>query len=204
MEMPSLETERLLVRPFVDGDLPELLAVLEIADTDGQAAAERYVRHGSLNAKVLADLGQPPYGDRAVVLRATGELAGVVGLVPSLGPFDQLRPVDQLPTPHRRQTVSPLPALHRPEVGLYYHVRRALRRRGYASEAARAMIDFAFGQMRLARIVATTERDNIASQAVMRSLGMRIHENALSEPDWFQVVGIGVNSAGTIETSRRE
>jgi [ribosomal protein S5]-alanine N-acetyltransferase len=200
MEMPLLETERLLVRPFVDGDLPELLAVIEIADTDGRAAAERYVRHGALNAKVLAELGQPPYGDRAVVLRTTGELAGVVGLVPSLGPFDQLRPVDRLPPPNRQPTGSPLPALHRPEVGLYYHVRRDLRRRGYATEAARAMIDFAFGRMRLARIVATTERDNIASQAVMRRLGMRIHENALGEPDWFQVVGILVNPAGTTET----
>jgi [ribosomal protein S5]-alanine N-acetyltransferase len=204
MQMPLLETERLLVRPFVDGDLPGLIAVLEIAHTDGHAAAERYVRHGALNATVLAELGQPPYGDRAVVLRTTGELAGVVGLVPSLGPFDQLRPVDQLTPTRRRPTGSPLPALQRPEVGLYYHVRRDLRRRGYATEAARAMIDFAFGQMRLARIVATTERDNIASQAVMRRLGMRIHENALGEPDWFQVVGIVVNPAGTMGTGRRE
>jgi RimJ/RimL family protein N-acetyltransferase len=47
--------------------------------------------------------------------------------------------------------------------------------------------------MRLARIVATTERDNLASQAVMRHLGMRIHENARAEPDWFQVVGIAEN-----------
>ena len=29
-----------------------------------------------------------------------------------------------------------------------------------------------------------------ASQAVMRHLGMRLHENALDEPDWFQLVGI--------------
>jgi [ribosomal protein S5]-alanine N-acetyltransferase len=52
------------------------------------------------------------------------------------------------------------------------------------------LVDFAFEQLRLARIVATTERDNAASQAVMRHLGMRMHENALDEPAWFQVVGI--------------
>jgi RimJ/RimL family protein N-acetyltransferase len=68
-----------------------------------------------------------------------------------------------------------------------------LRRRGYATEAARALVEFAFGPMRLARIVATTERDNVASLAVMRHLGMRIHENARAEPDWFQVVGIAEN-----------
>ena len=42
----------------------------------------------------------------------------------------------------------------------------------------------------LDHIVATTERDNLASQAVMRHLGMRMHENALDEPEWFQLVGI--------------
>ncbi len=69
------------------------------------------------------------------------------------------------------------------------------RGRGYATEAARALVDFAFGPMRLARIVATTEYDNGASQAVMRHLGMRMHENALDQPAWFQVVGILDNPA---------
>ena len=46
------------------------------------------------------------------------------------------------------------------------------------------------GPMQLDHIVATTERDNLASQAVMRHLGMRMHENALDEPEWFQLVGI--------------
>lgn len=189
MEIPPLETERLLIRPFTDGDLPDVLAALEITRPDAIAAAERYVRHGALNAVVLAELGQPPYGDRAVVLRATGELVAVAGLVPAYGPFDQLRPADEQPPQPR------LPALHRPEVGLFYHVRADLRGRGYATEAARALVDFAFGPMRLLRIVATTERDNLASQAVMRHLGMRIHQNARDEPAWFQVVGVLENSS---------
>jgi RimJ/RimL family protein N-acetyltransferase len=184
MEMPPLETERLLIRPFADGDVPGLLVVLEITEADAQAAAERYVRHGALNAVVLAELGQPPYGDRAAVDRATGELVGITGLVPAYGPFDQLRPAGGWLMP------APGASLHRPEVGLYYHVRSDLRGRGYATEAARALVDFAFGPMRLLRIVATTERDNLASQAVMRHLGMGMHENSRAEPDWFQVVGI--------------
>ncbi len=182
--MQSLETERLLIRPFADGDLADVVAVLELAGRDATARAQRYVRHGALNAVVLAELGQPPYGDRAVVLRATGELVAVAGLVPAYGPFDQLRPVDERP-PRSRP-----PALYRPEVGLFYHVRSDLRGRGYATEAARALVDFAFGSMHLARIVATTERENVGSQAVMRHLGMRIHENAREEPAWFQLVGI--------------
>jgi ribosomal-protein-alanine N-acetyltransferase len=184
MEMPPLETERLLIRPFTEGDLPAVLLVLESSGEAAMAAGERYVRHGALNAVVLAELRQPPYGDRAVVARATGELVALAGLVPAYGPFEQLRPADEHPARPRP------PSLHRPEVGLFYHVRTDVRRRGYATEAALALVDFAFGPMRLARIVATTERDNVASQAVMRHLGMRIHENARAEPAWFQVVGI--------------
>ena len=42
---------------------------------------------------------------------------------------------------------------------------------------------------RFNRLVATTERSNTASQAVMRRLGMSVEENPLPEPEWFQVVG---------------
>ena len=183
--MPPLETERLLVRPFNDGDVPGVGAVLV---TDDPAATERYVRHGGLNALVLAELGQPPLGDRAVVLRSTDELVGIAGLVPAFAPFDQLRALDEEPSARSA-------GMHRLEIGLYYAVHPAHRGRGYATEAARALVDFAFVRMRLARIVATTERDNVDSQAVMRRLGMRMYENALPDPAWFQLVGILDNSA---------
>ena len=50
--------------------------------------------------------------------------------------------------------------------------------------------DYAFGQLNLRRIVATTTYDNAASMGVMRKLGMRIEKNPYEEPRWFQVVGI--------------
>ena len=182
--MPPLETARLLIRPFAEGDLPALLGVLEVSGAEAEAATERYVRHGALNAVVLRELEQPPYGDRALVLRETGELIGAAGLVPAYAPFDQLRRIDEQPP--RPRPATP----HRPEVGLFYHVHPDHRGHGYATEAARALVEFAFGPMQLGHIVATTERDNLASQAVMRHLGMRMHENALDEPEWFQLVGI--------------
>src|SRR5918999_717002 len=183
MEMPPLATERLLIRPFADGDLPNVLDILQ-KGREERAATERYVRHGALNATVLAELGQPPYGDRAVVLHGTDRLVGIAGFVPAFGPFEQLRPVDEGPRTDRPRS------LNRPEIGLYYAVHPDHRRRGYATEAAQALVDFGFRTLRVERIVATTERDNVASQAVMRHLGMQMHENALEEPDWFQVVGI--------------
>lgn len=61
---------------------------------------------------------------------------------------------------------------------------------GDLDSAARAVVDYAFGALRLGRIVATTEHDNEASMSVMRKLGMRVERNPHPEPPWFQVVGI--------------
>jgi RimJ/RimL family protein N-acetyltransferase len=175
MEMPPLETERLVIRALRDEDLAAVLAVLDASGADAEAATERYVRHAGLNARVLTELRQPPIGDRAVLLRGTDKLIGLAGLVPAFGPFDQLRPIDEQPPQPR------MSALYRIEIGLYYQVDVELRGRGYATEAAQALVAFAFERIRLARIVATTERENLASQAVMRHLGMRSHENALAD-----------------------
>jgi RimJ/RimL family protein N-acetyltransferase len=45
--------------------------------------------------------------------------------------------------------------------------------RGYATEAARALIDFAFSTLRCHRMVATCQPENAASWRVMEKLGMR-------------------------------
>jgi ribosomal-protein-alanine N-acetyltransferase len=44
---------------------------------------------------------------------------------------------------------------------------------GYASEAATAALDFGFGRLGLARIVAFTASTNVRSMAVMKRLGMK-------------------------------
>ena len=63
-----------------------------------------------------------------------------------------------------------------------------------STEAALALITFAFGQLRIKQVVATTCFENIGSQAVMRKLGMKIEKNPLGEPAWLQVVGVLKNS----------
>ena len=52
------------------------------------------------------------------------------------------------------------------------------------------LIDFAFQQLRVKRLIATTEYDNLASIGVMRKLGMTLAKNPLPDPPWLQVVGI--------------
>ena len=183
LEMPVLETARLLIRPFALSDLDDCHQLLDHeAWQTGQSLAERreWLEWSRRNHVALAQLTQPPYGDRAVVLRATGDLVGSIGLVPSLGPFERLPSFGGHVNTHH----------FRPEVGLFWATRTAHLRRGYAAEAARAMIDYAFTTLALARVVATTEYDNHASQAVMRRLGMQVERNPLPEPEWFQVVGV--------------
>ena len=56
------------------------------------------------------------------------------------------------------------------------------------------MIKYAFQHLRLKRIIAMTEHSNLASQAVMRKLGMTLTRNNLPHPPWLQVVGILENA----------
>ncbi|MFF2176809.1 GNAT family N-acetyltransferase [Lysinibacillus sp. NPDC058147] len=44
---------------------------------------------------------------------------------------------------------------------------------GYASEAARAVLDYGFKEMKLHRIIATCQPENIPSYRVMEKIGMR-------------------------------
>ena len=179
-EMPVLETQRLMIRPFVMDDAARVAVVNEAQEME---AVRRYVQGAIASQKYLASLYQPPYGERAAVLKTDNLLIGIVGLVPCLMPFEQLPYFANGTAP---QAVAPGTA----EVGLYWACDPAYRRRGYATEAARALIDFAFTDMNIKRIVATTEYDNIESQGVMRKLGMSIEHNPLPEPHYMQVVGI--------------
>jgi RimJ/RimL family protein N-acetyltransferase len=183
VHMPVLETERLIIRPFVADDGPAVARVMGAADQDGKDRNQRYVEQGMAVVQQLADLFQPPIGDRAVVLKASQDVIGVIGLTPSFGPFDQLVRFDA----PQAEVQS---ACNHPEIGLFYEFDPHYRRQGYASEAAYALVKFAFEQLNLKQLVATTEYDNHGSMGVMGKLGMTLYRNALPEPEWFQVVGI--------------
>jgi RimJ/RimL family protein N-acetyltransferase len=52
------------------------------------------------------------------------------------------------------------------------------------------MVEYAFQNLGLRRVIATTTYDNEASMGVMRKLGMRIERNPFPDPPWLQVVGM--------------
>ena len=68
--------------------------------------------------------------------------------------------------------------------------------------AGQALIDFAFHRLRVIRIIATTEYENEASQAVMRKLGMRVYRNPQPTPFWMQLAGISPCPKSVFFTAR--
>ncbi len=191
-EMPPLETTRLRIRPFAMDDLADVYQLLDVdlAEADlGSDKRENLAERGewlawaALNYVQLAKLYQPPYGDRAVVLKSTGQLIGACGFVPCLMPFEQL--------PNFSYGEKPAGAgLTTTEFGLFYAISPTHQLHGYASEAAQALIDYAFHELRLKRVIATTTYDNAGSMGVMRRLGMRVARNPLPEPHYLQVAGV--------------
>jgi RimJ/RimL family protein N-acetyltransferase len=183
--MRPLETDRLVIRPFVHADAAEFRRLLDEAFGNNGYGSEDATRL-LLDYNVIADkahdaLHQPPYEDRAIVLKAAdGALVGSVGLAPCLAPFGLLPSLRG----SRRRT---------PEVGLFWALFPEHWANGYATEAARAMVSYAFDELDLDRIVATTEHENVRSIAVMRRLGMTIERNPNAEPRWFQTVGVLAN-----------
>lgn len=85
---------------------------------------------------------------RAIRLRATGELIGDVGF----------------------QGVDP------DTVELGISIAPAQHRHGYARETLEAMLDFAFGGLRKQRVIAFVHPQNLASLRLMEALGMHRHD----------------------------
>jgi [ribosomal protein S5]-alanine N-acetyltransferase len=186
-----LESERLIIRPFEKGD--DQSAIRRVLGQDfGHSTVENasvgnlqsWLRWQMLNDEWFPRMLQPPYGDRAIILKSNGRLIGAVGYVPCLAPFAQI------PELKNTQTTT---GGFTPELGLFYAVDPEYQGRGYATEAARAMIEHAFNRVHVERVVAMTDYSNTASQKVMQKLGMTIARNPTTQPHWLQVVGVLYN-----------
>ena len=187
MRMPPLDTERLIIRPLIMDDLDACYRLYQgvgwidsaLPAHEFRARQKAWLEWSIRNYEALAWLHQTPYGDYAVTRKVDGSFLGLAGLVPALAPFGRLQSFGGDPDAHFTA-----------EVGLFWVIAPEAQRQGIASEAAQALLDFAFGTLRVARVIASTEHDNCASIGVMRKLGMRIERNPQGEPRWFQTVGV--------------
>jgi [ribosomal protein S5]-alanine N-acetyltransferase len=177
----TLETERLIIRELTMDDLDSINSVLNRSFGQEVPLAERqrWLQWTVLGYEMFAILEQPHYGERAIVLKETGNIIGAVGIVPYLDTFNNV-------TAFNRAPGSPATA----EVGLFWALDPAHQGKRYASEAARAVMEYLFVHEKVGRIIATTGYDNLASQKVMEKLGMKVQRlDEPQPPDQF-VVGV--------------
>jgi [ribosomal protein S5]-alanine N-acetyltransferase len=148
---PTIETERLLLRPFGPADaadLARLAGAREVAATTANiphpyslADAEGWI------ASQQAEWDEDRGATFAITLRADGALIGAVGL--------------------RSER-----AHERAELGYWIGV--PYWGSGYATEAARAVVEFGFDGLGLNRIFARHMTSNPASGRVMEKIGMHL------------------------------
>jgi RimJ/RimL family protein N-acetyltransferase len=71
------------------------------------------------------------------------------------------------------------------EADIGYELNPDYWRRGYATEAARTMVDFGFRELKLHRVSAWCIADNVASARVLEKAGLRL-EGRLRENEYFK------------------
>ena len=146
------ETQRLIVRKLGEDDLDALSAIYADADT------RRYFPDDALNREqtkeeldwFLRDV--PPeeaaFGLRAVIHRETGEFIGRGGLL--------------------SWTID-----GKQEIETAYLIAKPFWRQGLATEFLTALVDHAFGELHLTRLIALIDERNIASIRTAEKVGFR-------------------------------
>jgi RimJ/RimL family protein N-acetyltransferase len=156
-----LETERLVLRPYTDGDLESLHAVY----SEPNVARWLYYEPSTLeqSREKLA---------RKVAGRELSEVHGLSAAV-QLHDGTYVGDIVLFYGSVEHKTV---------EVGFSFDPRH--QGKGYASEAARALVDWAFSRG-FHRVIGRLEARNIASARVLEKLGMRL-EAHLVENEWVK------------------
>jgi RimJ/RimL family protein N-acetyltransferase len=148
-----LETERLVLRQFTHDDVDDLV------ELDGDPEVMRFINGGRPTPREEIEEDVLPaflryyerdagHGFWAAVERSTGRFVG----------WFHLRPAEGAPPG---------------EVELGYRLRRSAWGKGYATEGSRALIDKAFVELGVERVVAFTMVVNVASRRVMEKAGLR-------------------------------
>jgi ribosomal-protein-alanine N-acetyltransferase len=149
IEIPQLETERLRLTSLSDRHFEAYASML------ADASSTRFVGDGEpldrMNAwrsmaMLLGHWALRGYGMWAVELRSTGEFVGRVGL-------------------HHPEGW--------PDLELGWMLMPAQRGHGYATEASRAALNFAFSKLKAPRAISLIRAENSASERVARRLGGR-------------------------------
>ncbi len=178
--MVHLETVRLVIRPFEGRDANAWIAMLSDPEVrrflpPGPApTVEAFERAMGSRHAMEREIG---YAMWAVEDRETGTFIGQCGMRPA-------KSMDEAAGP---------------EIDLAYHLARASWNKGYATEAATAVLAYGFGPIGLDSVMAVVLPENIGSWRVMEKLGMRYEGLAeyyglkglkkyVAERDWWRPI----------------
>ncbi len=163
--MIALVTPRLVLRSWIPADLAPFAEMC--ADPD----VMRFIGDGSVRTPADAQMSiarsqeswaKHGWGLLAIECLETESFIGFCGLAEP----DLLQPLQ-------------------PSVEIGWRLTRAAWGRGYATEAAAAVVDWAFSTVQLKRLVAVVQLDNLASHRVADKIGMRREQRTI-------VPGLGV------------
>ena len=149
-----IETERLLLRPFLEGDAADVFEYLKEPMVNCFAC----MKLGSLEesrAEMKSRIGETEYYF-AIVLKETGKVIGEIDAYPEHA------------EPHDQEGDSPLDTF-----SPCWMLNKTYHGEGYAYEAAHAFFDYLFREKGARRIYAYTKDYNISSQRLCEKLGMR-------------------------------
>jgi RimJ/RimL family protein N-acetyltransferase len=151
---PTLETQRLLLRPWGPSDLAPFAEMNADPEVMAHLPAPLSREESDLLARAIRDhFGRHGYGLWAIEVRGQAPFIGFVGLL------------------HRTAAQFPVPFA--PCVEVSWRLRRDAWGEGYATEAARAAVAHGFETERLDEIVSFTAPGNTRSRRTMERLGMR-------------------------------
>lgn len=188
--MKTLETERLILRPFRLEDHEE---IHRLVYADQQVAPGWTGRTWALNEiteSFARKLAQRANGldFQAITRKATGDLMGLIGFqLYKAGEMEQYMTFE-----HEASRRAYDPDFF--EVEITYALGYAFWHKGYATEAGRALIEHGFRELNIGRIVNSVAEENVHSVKLMQRLGLRIERSLKPKP----FTGPWQNSAGVI------
>ncbi len=151
----TMTTPRLELRPIAEHDAEAIWPYVsdpEISRYMSWDPHETIEQTRAFTTDVVRRMGEGTTIAWAVIERETGKVCGLVSLIAIM-------------RVHR--------ALRYDKAELAYWIGPPFQGRGYAVEACRAVLDYAFGQMGLNKITVAHDLENLASRALIARLGFR-------------------------------